>query len=168
LLGGWAFAGTLNAHTGTPFSVLDYKIAGRATTNLSSSAVLADVTDPNVNLTCGHSSITTPCFTAAQFATQSAQTDFGNLPRNSFRGLGYFDTDTSLYKTVPIRERIQFMVGASAFNLLNHTNLADPQQDVASPGLGLIQFAGAPPSGPFGAQAGPTGRAVVVTGKLAF
>lgn len=168
LLGGWGVAGTLNAHTGTPFSVFDRQIAGRATTNLATSAVLADVTDPYIHFTCGHSSITTSCFTAAQFATPATQTDFGNFPRNSFRGPGYFDTDTSLYKTVPIRERVQLTIGASAFNLLNHTNLADPQQDVASPGLGLTQFAGAPPSGPFGAQAGPTGRALVVTGKLAF
>ena len=167
-LGGWTLADKTNAHSGTPFSVMDYSLAGRATTNMYSSAILADLIDPNVHSTCGHSAIRTPCFSTAQFATPLTQTNFGNIPRNSFRGPGYVDTDMSLYKTIGIAERTQFTIGASAFNLLNHTNLADPQNDVAGFGFGQIVFAGAPPSGPFGAQMGPAGRAVVVTGRLAF
>lgn len=159
VLGGWSLADKTNAYTGTPFSVYDGQLGF---------GVLAVVTDPNIRRSCGHASLKTPCFAAAQFQSPDAQTTYGNVPRNWFRGPGYFDVDTSLYKTIARREHLRFVVGASAFNLLNHTNLADPNSDVSGSGVGLITFAGSPPSSPYGLYGGPTGRAVVVTGKLAF
>jgi len=157
VLGGWALAAKVNARTGIPFSVYN-----------SAAGALADVLDPNVRTTCGHSSIDTPCFTAGQFATGDVQKDLGNLSRNSFRGPGYFDVDTSLYKTVRAGERLRFTLGATAYNLLNHANLADPNADVSGPGLGMITGTVSGPSGPYGLYGGPSGRAVVITGRFAF
>ena len=37
--------------------------------------------------------------TASQFATSANQHDFGNVPRNSFRSPGYFDTDLNIRKS---------------------------------------------------------------------
>jgi len=164
---GWSLGTRWSAHTGMPFSVYNSLIAGQVSTT-TFGTVLADVVDPAVSAHCGSSSVDTPCFTAQQFATAATQTDFGNRPRNSFRGPGFLNVDASLYRTIAIRERTRFVLGASAYNLLNHPNFADPNADVAGNGLGLIQFTLASPSGPYGSYGGPSGRAIVVTGKFAF
>jgi hypothetical protein len=74
-----------------------------------------------------------------------------------------------LFRTIPVGESVRLMVGASAFNALNHPNFSQPGSDVASQGLGLVTSTAVNPSGPFGsAQSGLSGRVVVVTGKLTF
>jgi hypothetical protein len=162
-LGGWSAGGRVNARTGTPFSVLNYNLSGGL-----DATVLADVIDPKSQRTCGSSGVNTPCFTAGEFAPAATQTNFGNLPRNSFRGPGFFDIDLTLYKTVPVGERIQFTFGASAYNLLNHPNFASPNANVGGYGLGLITSTTVNPSGPYGLYGGPSGRAVMVSGKFRF
>ena len=166
IFGGWSVASKLNAHSGTPFSVTNYNVNNRLSSY--SGNALADVLDPHVRTTCGHSAVDTPCFTTGQFATTATQTDWGNRPRNSFRGPGYFNLDSSLYKTVLFGEHTRFTFGASAYNFLNHPNFDDPNADVSSPGFGLIQYTATNPSSPYGFYGGPSGRGLVVTGKLAF
>jgi hypothetical protein len=63
---------------------------------------------------------------------------------------------------------MRFVVGASAYNLLNHPNLADPNADISQSGLGLIKSTTVNPSGPYCIFGGPSGRAVVVTGRFVF
>jgi hypothetical protein len=58
--------------------------------------------------------------------------------------------------------------GVNAYNLLNHTNFANPNADVMTPGLGLITFTAATPGGPYGLGKGVSARMVVVNGKLRF
>ena len=163
IFGGWSVGTKLSAHTGTPFSVTN-----RTAAPTPSLIVLADVTDPNIRTVCGHSAVDTPCFTTSQFAPAATQANFGNLPRNSFRGPRYFNIDSSLFKTVPVRERVKLTVGASAYNLFNHPNFAYPNADIASPGLGLITSTTYNPSGPYGSYGGPSGRALMVHGKVVF
>ena len=163
IIGRWSVGTKLSAHTGTPFSVTNETAAPSP-----SLIVLADVTDPNIRTVCGPPAVDTPCFTASQFAPAAAQADVGNLPRNSFRGPGYFNIDSSLFKTIPVRERIQLTIGASAYNLFNHVNFANPGSDIAFPGLGLITSTTNNPSGPYGSYGGPSGRALMVHGKLVF
>jgi hypothetical protein len=98
---------------------------------------------PKVRLRFGAATFP-PTYGSAVAAGHVAQ-DLGNLSRNSFRGPGFFATlpkahelDASIYKVVRAFERLRFAFGASAYNLLNHTNLADPYADVSSPGPGLI------------------------------
>lgn len=55
--------------------------------------------------------------------------DFGNSGRNSFRGPGYFDIDTSLVKRFKITERHAITFRAEAYNLLNKTNFKNPTVD---------------------------------------
>ena len=168
--GGWSVGSKLSAHTGTPFSVVNFGIQGLPNYGgfEGFGGVLADVVDPHISTTCDHSAIDVPCFTRSEFVPFRSQANLGNLPRNSFRGPGYFNIDSSIYKTVPIGERKRFTFGASAYNLLNHPNFLDPNTDISGPGLGLITSTAPNPSGPYGSYGGPTGRAVVVTGKFAF
>jgi hypothetical protein len=160
----WSLAGKINARTVTPFTVYNSQVT------ISSSFqgyVLADLVDPNVRMSCGHSAVDTPCFTADQFGSAASQRDLGNLARNSFRGPGYFDVDASVYKGLHPGEHIRLTVGASAYNLLNHVNLANPNSDVGGGGFGSITATASGPSGPYG-YGGLSSRAVVMTGRLTF
>jgi hypothetical protein len=166
LLTGWSAGTRLNAHSGTPFSVTNGDVGGLSG---FSGTVLADLLDPNIRTVCGRSAIDTPCFTANQFVPSNAQTNFGNLPRNSFRGPGYFNLDASLFKTVLVRESVRLMLGASAFNVLNHPNFADPGSDISASDLGKITSTVVNPSGPLGSdQPSLSGRVMVAIGKFMF
>ncbi len=121
IFGRWSVGTKLSAHTGTPFSVTNSDAFPSATFG---GVALADVTGPNTRTVCGPSAVDMPCLTASQFAPPAPQANFGNLPRNSFRGPGFFNIDSSLFKTIPVRERMQLTFGASAYNLFNHPNFA--------------------------------------------
>jgi hypothetical protein len=74
-------------------------------------------------------------------------------------------------KLFKITERVGFGIGATAFNVLNHPNFANPVNDFAQPtgAFGTVESIVAPPTSPFGAFAGVSaGRIVQVTGKLNF
>jgi hypothetical protein len=73
---------------------------------------------------------------ASQFAP--SPTTFGTIPRNSFRGPGYFNTDLGLKKTFRLTERFGFTLGANAYNILNHPNFANPVSDLSSSAFGTI------------------------------
>jgi len=165
-VGGWSAGGRLSDYTGTPFSVTNSGIQGLSTT--VGETVLADVLDSHVRTECGRSAVTTPCFAASQFAPSTTQANLGNLPRNSFRGPGLFNLDGSVFKTAVRRERLRMDFGVNAYNLLNHPNFSDPVSDLASSGIGLIQATAINTSGPYGFRGGPSGRALVVMGKLVF
>ena len=169
ILGGWSLGGKVFARSGTPFSVINSRIAGRLGASVGGN-VLATLLDANVQTSCGHASVDTPCFTAKQFATFTSQTNFGNLPRNSFRAPGYTDVDTSLYKTIAIHERAKFILGASAFNLMNHPNFGSPAFNAGVAGLGIISGTVTPPTSAYGAFQGSavSGRVLVLTGKFQF
>jgi len=95
IAGGWTVSGTFFYRTGLPFSVLDDTTMGilqGAGTNLQNVTVLGQPVS-TVPLTCGGASVNAPCFSEAQFASGSAVTTFGTIPRNSFRGPGFFNTD---------------------------------------------------------------------------
>ena len=47
-------------------------------------------------------------------------------------------------------------------------NFANPNSDIAFPGLGLITSTTTNPSGPYGLYGGPSGRALMVHGKVVF
>src|SRR5258708_28969084 len=109
---------------------------------------LAALLDPSIRTSCG--TVDQTCFATSQFATLATQNSFGNLTRNSFRQAGYFDIDSSLLKTITIREGVRFTFGASAYNTLNHPNFGSPGENVAAGGLGGITSTVSAPTSPYG------------------
>ena len=105
----------------------------------------------------------------SSFATSNAS-DWGNVRRNSFRGLGYFDTDMNVNKSFTVTERAKFELGASFFNILNHPNFALPFTLSGSGALGLMTSLAVQPTTPYGSfqGAGVEGRLVQVHGKITF
>jgi hypothetical protein len=61
----------------------------------------------------------------ASFANP-ANGSFGTIGRNVLRGPSYGDVDLSLFKNIPIRERLHAQLRIEMFNLFNKVNLAPP------------------------------------------
>ena len=78
---------------------------------------------------------------------------FGTMRRNQLYGPGYEDVDFSVFKDGHITERVTAQFRAEMFNLLNHTNLAPPDNYYSDSGFGNItttigNYSGAPGIGP--------------------
>jgi Carboxypeptidase regulatory-like domain/TonB-dependent Receptor Plug Domain len=170
-IGGWEVSGTFFYHTGFPFSVIDgtsmLKFLGN---NMQFLTVLASPTTA-VQRQCSSSAVNAPCFSLGQFVPAGAATTFGTIPRNSFRGPNYFNSDFSLRKNFHFRERYTFMIGANAYNVFNHVNFANPVANLnAGSALGRIQSTVNPPTSPYGsfAAAAVDARIVQIVSKFVF
>ncbi len=145
-IGGWGFSQTIFYRSGEPFSVY----ASGSSYGLSSGTntrVLVDYLG-------GPSTCTDPrhqCFTTTTFAAVGAQTNFGNVSRNFFRGPHYANTDFSIFKSFQIRESgMGFTLVADAFNVFNHPNFANPTPNGVSGLFGFISSTVSEPNSPYG------------------
>jgi len=62
----------------------------------------------------------------------------GDVPRNYFRGPGYFMMDMALMKNFNIDENKYIQFRAEAFNLFNNVNFGNPSQNLRSSSFGII------------------------------
>ncbi|MGO4885977.1 MAG: carboxypeptidase regulatory-like domain-containing protein [Bryobacteraceae bacterium] len=171
LLSNWSLSSKLYLRSGVPESITDSVLPG----NLGLGTILDPMLATAVTTIPGHCGTAavngaTSCLSQSQFLPYGTETAFGNIGRNSLFGPGYFNIDTTLYKNIPITERVRFVVGASAYNILNHAHFADPLADVAGGGFGGIYGTVSPPTSAYGAFQGSlvSGREVVLTAKLKF
>ena len=67
---------------------------------------------------------------------------FGNAVRNIVFGPGSITFDTSLSKSIAIREAHRIQLRFDAFNVMNRPNLDNPNGTVTSPAFRRIQDAG--------------------------
>jgi Carboxypeptidase regulatory-like domain len=63
---------------------------------------------------------------------------FGNAQVGSIVGPGTVNLSTGLSKVFPITERFKLRAEGTFTNVLNHTNLGDPNMNISSPSFGLI------------------------------
>jgi hypothetical protein len=83
---------------------------------------------------------------------QPGSTFLGNLRRNQIYGPGFSDVDLSVFKNIPITERVKAQFRIETFNTFNRVNLASGI-GATGPGSGVIadtigDFNGAPGIGP--------------------
>jgi hypothetical protein len=172
VLGGWTAAGTFFFHTGYPFSVIDSGV--RSTQSVANAAGIATQTFlADWQGGSGYPSCTSPnvsCYSTGDFASKANQKNFGNIPRNSFRGPGYFDTDLNINKTFTMRERYKFTVGAFLFNVLNHPNFDLPVNNLALGNFGQITSTVSAPTSAYGSFQGSavSGRVIQTQVKFTF
>jgi len=76
-------------------------------------------------------------FDPSTFTNNAIGTE-GNVGRGFLRGPGYWNTDFSLQKDTRITEGKTLQLRFEAYNVLNHTNFANPVGDVASSNFGRI------------------------------
>jgi hypothetical protein len=160
-LGGWQMGGILTANTGTPFTVLisgDPLGQGNATPfdmpdRLNIPGCDSVVNPGNVNsylkLNCftpptAPASFASVCQPAAASVTipNTCMNLLGNAGRNQIYGPGLLDLDFSIFKNFQIRESLGLQFRFEFFNILNHTNLQAPLDN-----LNLFTSTGTPVPG---------------------
>ena len=166
--GGWTLSQNFFARSGLPFTVIDGNVGITNYTPLNPPAqVLGGAQGSCVN---GLST----CLAFNQFAT--ATTAFPNQQRNWYRGPGFFDSDLSVNKNFKLTERVALGFGANFYNIFNHPNFTNPDNNFADGDptaggtFGKVLTTTAPPTGPYGAffPGLPSGRIIQFQGKLLF
>lgn len=66
---------------------------------------------------------------------------FGNEQMGSVVGPGTFNLSTGVSKSFPITEGVSLRAEGTFTNVVNHTNLADPNIDISSPQFGVVTSA---------------------------
>lgn len=136
LIGGWQANGILTLQTGLPYSVtasdidfLNQNYGQRAdwASNPSSSAFQKSVNE----------------YFNTQAFVQPGVGLFGNTGRNILRAPGTENLDFSLFKNIPLGERLTWQTRLEAFNVLNHANFGIPDSNVDSSTFGAIRSASA-------------------------
>jgi hypothetical protein len=82
-------------------------------------------------------------FNRAAFAFPAAG-QFGNSARNNVRGPGLWNVTAGVFRNFPIGERVRLQFRSEFFNLLNHTNLNNPVNNMNNAAFGRILNAGDP------------------------
>ncbi|MGD0956247.1 MAG: hypothetical protein ABR953_05385 [Candidatus Acidiferrales bacterium] len=140
LVSGWQLSEILSASTGLPLNVMD---------GLFDQALMEGIEGPRPNYATGaagcnpyqilNKAITGPAiqyFNPACYSLEAQGTE-GNVGRNSSYGPGLLDLDFSIIKHTKITEKLDSEFRAEFFNIINHTNVAQP-----NPGLYLGDFGG--------------------------
>lgn len=169
LVSGWSVSGTYFYHTGYPYGVIDG--LGSSTPGLHNvSSGTFEATFLGGPTSPGCSTVVTPCLTGSQFLSPASGSGFGNIPRNFFRGPGYFDSDFTVLKNIPITERFKLGLGTDIFNIFNHPNFANPVSDVSNGAFGTIQTTVTQPTNPYGSFVGSavSGRVLELHARLTF
>ncbi len=126
ILGGWQVNGTLGAYSGTPFTVT----ASGASLNAPFNTQTADQVLPNVQKLGGIGS-GQPYYDPKAFAAVR-EVRFGTAGRNILRAPGMFNTNVSLFRSFPIRERLSLQFRAESYNLTNTAHFLAPSANVSS------------------------------------
>ncbi len=119
LVNGWELTSLWNFHTGNPSDE----------TRLG----LDLIGDPYKGISHNFSAANggTQWWNPAAFAAPAPGTN-GNLSRNKFYGPGYADVDFSVFKNIPITERLKIQLRAEMYNLTNRINLSQGSGAVGS------------------------------------
>jgi hypothetical protein len=85
------------------------------------------------------SSRVTSYFDPAAYSAPAPYT-FGNVPRllSALRGPGVANVDVSLFKNIPIKERLYLQFRAEAFNIMNRAEFGLPNTQIGSAAAGVI------------------------------
>ena len=166
---GWTLSQTFFWHSGYPYSAFDGGAPGDGIVgNGSSATYLATFNGGATHSGCN--TPLTPCLSLSQFVGTGSETNFGNVPRNSFRGAPYFNSDFTLLKNFPVTERVKVGLGVTGYNVFNHASFSNPVPDISSGQFGTIQQTVVPPTSPYGAFVGSavSGRLLQLQARVTF
>jgi len=142
LVNGWQTTGIVSFHTGDPLTVTGANVDG---TNLNRDRAVWNGQNPYSANACGSVAICKSWLNPASFSTNPTYTTaspfeltYGNVVKGSFNGPRYTDWDASASRYFPFTERARLEFKAEFFNLLNHENFGDPQNNQTSGAFGRI------------------------------
>ena len=123
---GWQLSGILSAYDGVPFNVnTGFDRAGFASGETPRPNYVSGC-DPYAGAQTVGEWFNPHCYTLEPVGT------LGNTGRNTLRGPGFFNTDISLSKDTKITEQFRLQFRAEFFNVFNHENLSNPNNNVFS------------------------------------
>ena len=131
IFGGWQFNTNTIIQSGLPYNVT-YRDAGADRDAGPNRPDL--IGDPSGPETRDQWFNTTPIGSEGSAFGRPARGTFGNLPRNDLRGPGYWRTDASFFKHIPLGTDRNFEFRVEIVNLFNHVNLGNPNAEVGVPG----------------------------------
>ena len=140
---GWQVSSLMNWHTGQPYDeALAFAPFGQHL-----------IGDPFAGVSHNFSKNLASCGCPGMQWINPAAFGVGpaNIGRNKFYGPGYGDIDLSVFKNIPVRERLKVQLRAEMFNLFNRINLASGPGSVNGDGTvtdTIGDFNGAPGIGP--------------------
>jgi hypothetical protein len=131
---GWQANALITYTSGNPINIT-------AGSNISGSGENKDrvnlVGDPYANVPVLTGTLAVQYFNPAAFAKPAAGT-FGTLGRDALYGPGFGSVDFSLFKKLPITEKINGQFRVEIFNLFNRTNWANPTTTLTSSSFGEL------------------------------
>ena len=140
LVGGWQLNGIFHISAGSPFNVVsgqDRALTGAGTQRPNV------IGDPRLDSTRSRNDLVSRYFNPAAYALPAIGS-FGNSGRNPMIGPGNYNLDSSLFKSIPIREHVRLQFRAEFFNTLNNPNFSNPVANIGTGTVGTILSASAP------------------------
>ena len=148
-IGGWELNGINTANTGIPLNVYYAPSAANDVTGLATNSEYRGTAILRPNITGSLPSRTRDQSIGAYFGPPigvsgsvftlpTADSPFGNVGRNAFRGPGFTQWDLGVSKNFAFTERVRLQFRSEFFNVLNHTNLGIPNQQANSTAFGSI------------------------------
>ena len=126
ILGGWQFNNIISLGTGTPFDITIDGVRPDILGTVSTGSL------KSVNGGLGRQWLTAAPGTFVD-PPKNGSGKFlrpGTLGRNHFYGPGYGSWDTSLFKNFTLTERVKMQFRTEVFNVLNHPQYVNPDQNV--------------------------------------
>jgi len=151
VVGGWQWTGIFTALSGDPLTILAGK--DQSETNLGADRAnfigpesqYGGVAASSLRAGCG-TNVCVPWLDTADFVLPAIGT-WGNVGKGAFRGPSQFNVDSGLSKNFYIRkssEDMHFQLRGEFFNVLNHTQLNDPDVTRNDANFGAITAAANP------------------------
>lgn len=137
LLGGWQISGSVRARSGAPRNITlgtDWNFDGVPGDRPD---LVGDIQYPRTELDDGRYQ----WFDPAAFMLPGGGTNhnvFGTLPRNAIFGPGDWNVDAALLKQFRFAGGRRFELRFEAYNLFNHPNLGNPEDDFSDADFGQI------------------------------
>ncbi len=163
--GGWILSQNFFYRTGLPLTVID---GNTAISNYGPSNSVATVLDSNGQQSCYNGN--SQCLNPNSFGPFNTNTTFPAQRRNGYRGPGFFDSDFTVGKNFKLTERFNFNFTTNFYNVFNHPNFTNPDNNLADGTFGFSTTTTAPPTGPYGSffTGLPSGRIIQFAGKITF
>jgi hypothetical protein len=143
LLGGWQLNGILSVMSGTPIYIVQNTAFNL---NAAGSSQVPDVVgtprtfpDANVNRPpTGADPNQYQYFDRSAYQAVNIpagqQQRFGNSPRNTLRGPGFWNLDLGLFRNIDLPGSVRMQLRFEALNALNHPNFANPGNNISDAG----------------------------------
>jgi hypothetical protein len=141
LLGGWQLNGIFNLHTGAPLGLTTEAntLYNYGAYSYSSNTERPDYVGGAIYTPGSVASRVNDYFNVSAFGLPAPFT-YGNTGRllPYLRAPGEVNLDMSIFKEIPIHERMHLQFRAEVFNLLNHPQFDAPNTVIGSPQAGVI------------------------------